>query len=132
MMLSSAQTIGNERAELASIYGRSQAQSALQKISYSKIYSRSVIQVQALTVLAQLQQHDESALNKYQIALETLLQAEKDAQQIIADIKTALDQHNAAGIVLKEQAAANEAQEAESGKGKGRQDQGPSSSMGSD
>lgn len=87
------------------------------------------LKMQALAALTQLMQHDESAMNRYQRALEALLEAEKGTKQLIADVTAALDQHNAAGELMKEKeqdAGANaEAEVSDKAKGKARQDGSP-------
>ncbi|KAJ3551190.1 hypothetical protein NM688_g4853 [Phlebia brevispora] len=70
------------------------------------------LKVQALTVVAQLQQHEEQQINRYQLALDNLLQAEKDMTKLIAEIQTVLDQHEEAGRILREQNAAESQEQA--------------------
>ncbi|KAF8439971.1 SNF2 family N-terminal domain-containing protein [Boletus edulis BED1] len=62
--------------------------------------------VLALTRLAQLQQHRSDDLDRYQRALEHLLTAETEANQLIDDIKACIAQHNVKGDALKEEARA--------------------------
>ncbi|OCH83870.1 hypothetical protein OBBRIDRAFT_786844 [Obba rivulosa] len=61
--------------------------------------------VQAMTIVAQLQQHDESDPLRYRHALDTLLAAEKEASQLIAYVKAAMAEHAEKGKALKEEAA---------------------------
>ncbi|KAH8101241.1 SNF2 family N-terminal domain-containing protein [Cristinia sonorae] len=81
--------------------------------------------VQTLTSLAQLQQQTNSK-TKYRSALNILLSAEKEANNLIAAIQSAIKEHDAHGKVLKAQAlAAREELEDEvamdKGKGKARE-----------
>ena len=59
-----------------------------------------VSQIQALTVLAQLQQRDEQNLRRYLLALDVLNQAEADAKALINDVRTAIAEHHAAKLAL--------------------------------
>jgi E3 ubiquitin-protein ligase SHPRH len=63
-------------------------------------------QVQALSFYAQLQQRDELDLGRYQHALDTLLLAEKEAEQMINDMKAAIAEHDLKGASLKQDAVA--------------------------
>jgi len=64
------------------------------------------LQILALSRLAQLQQHATNDFNRYPKALQTLKDSEKQANDMIGEIKTALDEHRTAGEVLKKEAAA--------------------------
>ena len=59
-----------------------------------------------LTRLAQLQQHRADERDRYQRALEDLLAAETEANQLIDEIKGSAAQHNVKGEVLKKEARA--------------------------
>lgn len=64
-----------------------------------------------------------------------MIQAEKDASQLIGDIELVLQQHNAAGQILKEQAVTSgdaEASSSDTRKGKGLQDIQPADSRDGD
>ncbi|KAG9310910.1 putative E3 ubiquitin-protein ligase [Chiua virens] len=85
-----------------------------------------------LTRLAQLQQHRADDRDRYQRALEYLLAAETEANQLIDEIKASVAQHNLKGEMLKKEAQAlrdsRRAQlpdfqhvEKNTGKGKGKQ-----------
>ncbi|KAH7925001.1 hypothetical protein BV22DRAFT_1034512 [Leucogyrophana mollusca] len=87
--------------------------------------------VQALVRYAQLHQHNEQNLDRYQRALESLVSAEKDVDQLIEEIRTAITEHAAKGDILKKEALAltesrkkNQVPDARltdvSGKGKGK------------
>jgi E3 ubiquitin-protein ligase SHPRH len=89
-----------------------------------------LVQIFALCRLAQLQQHAANDFNRYPKALQTLKDAEKQANDMIGEIKTALDEHRAAGEVLKKEAAArreslgmraSEASTSTTDKGKGKE-----------
>lgn len=89
------------------------------------------LQVQMITVSAQLYQHYEQHNNRYQVALDQLLRAEREAEDLIKDIEAALKLHDEEGKRLKEQAAeiaeaipgaAPEASTSALNKGKGRED----------
>lgn len=54
-----------------------------------------------MTRLAQLQQHHSDDLDRYQRALEYLLTAETEANQLINEIKASVALHNVKGEVLK-------------------------------
>ncbi|KAF8630101.1 hypothetical protein AX17_005497 [Amanita inopinata Kibby_2008] len=58
-----------------------------------------------LTRLAQLQQNVETDRNRYQRALETILEAEKQANSLIAEINSAIDEHHERGEALKKDTA---------------------------
>ena len=76
-----------------------------------------------LTKLAQLQQHAEADRNRYQHAIEILKEAEKQVNELMAEIKGAMAEHDEKGEALKEDAAARREQPApamEKGKGKER------------
>ncbi|KAG1893017.1 SNF2 family N-terminal domain-containing protein [Suillus fuscotomentosus] len=60
--------------------------------------------VQALVRFAQLQQHNEQNLDRYQRALDYLLTAEQEANGIIDDIKTPIAEHQVKGEALKNEA----------------------------
>lgn len=62
------------------------------------------LQILILARLAQLQQHVANDFIRYQLALQTLKDAEKQANELINEIKTAMDEHLAAGEVLKKEA----------------------------
>ena len=92
--------------------------------SLGKILLLTFSQVQGLTSLAQLKQQDDD-ISKYRTALELLLMAEKEANNLIAAVQAAIEEHDAAGKILKAQAAeARQAIEASTSssndKGKGR------------
>ena len=57
----------------------------------------------------QLKQHDQGDMNRYKNALEVLLNAEKEALALIADIQAVLDEHAAKGEILKAQAKETQA-----------------------
>ena len=93
-------------------------------ISKGKMLKLISLQVQGLTSLAQLKQQDDD-ISKYRTALELLLMAEKEANNLIAAVQAAIEEHDAAGKILKAQAAeARQAIEASTSssndKGKGR------------
>ena len=79
---------------------------------------------------SQLQQRDESDLNRYQHALDTLLRAEKEAVAMIEEVKTNLAAHTAKEVLWKKTTPVNGADsvnDADNGKGKQRQvSEGPS------
>ncbi|KAG2078621.1 hypothetical protein BDR04DRAFT_1087088 [Suillus decipiens] len=60
--------------------------------------------VQTLIRLAQLQQHNEQNLDRYQHALDYLTTAEQEANEIIDDIKTTIAEHQIKGEALKNEA----------------------------
>ncbi|KAI6106659.1 SNF2 family N-terminal domain-containing protein [Pisolithus croceorrhizus] len=60
--------------------------------------------IQSLVRLAQLQQHCEKDLDRYQRALDHLLVAEKEANELIAEVKAVIAQHNQKGEALKKAA----------------------------
>ena len=62
-------------------------------------------QIQSLVRHSQLQQKDETYMNRYQSALETLDLAEKDIQKHLEEIQTTLSQHDAKGKEMKAEAA---------------------------
>ncbi|KAL4070161.1 SNF2 family N-terminal domain-containing protein [Scleroderma yunnanense] len=57
-----------------------------------------------LVRLAQLQQHSERDRDRYQRALDQLLTAEKEVNELIAEVKAAIAQHYQKGEVLKKEA----------------------------
>ncbi|KAF8731589.1 hypothetical protein AX14_004659 [Amanita brunnescens Koide BX004] len=59
-----------------------------------------------LAKLAQLQQHLANHFIRYPLALQTLNDAEKQANELMGELATAIDEHRAAGEVLKKEAAA--------------------------
>jgi E3 ubiquitin-protein ligase SHPRH len=61
--------------------------------------------VQALIQLAQLQQHDKSDRARYQHSLEVLLVAEREAVQMVEEIKAVISEHDVKGQLLKKDAA---------------------------
>lgn len=63
-------------------------------------------QIQLMSTMAQLRQHQEDEESRYRSALDILLAAEKEANQLIDDIKAALDVHSEKGAAFKAQAAA--------------------------
>lgn len=86
-----------------------------------------LLQILILSRLAQLQQHVANDFIRYQLALQTLKDAEKQANELINEIKTTMDEHRAAGEVLKESrrellsAKAGEASTPTVAKGKGKE-----------
>ncbi|KAG2361595.1 SNF2 family N-terminal domain-containing protein [Suillus spraguei] len=62
--------------------------------------------VQTLVRLAQLQQHNEQNLDRYQRALDYLVTAEQEANETIDDIKTTIAEHQVKGEALKIEARA--------------------------
>ncbi|KAF8624317.1 hypothetical protein AX15_005947 [Amanita polypyramis BW_CC] len=80
-----------------------------------------------LVRLAQLQQYVAADLTRYQHALGTLQSAEKQVNELLAEINTAIDEHHGKGEVLKKEAAArrdssaSQANEPSTDKGKGRE-----------
>ncbi|KAK0200494.1 SNF2 family N-terminal domain-containing protein [Desarmillaria ectypa] len=81
------------------------------------------LKVQAIVLLAQLKQQDKDDHNHYHRALELLLIAEKEANELIDEIESAITNHDAKGDVLKKEAAARRASQPElpSRKGKERE-----------
>ncbi|ESK91489.1 snf2 family helicase [Moniliophthora roreri MCA 2997] len=85
--------------------------------------------VQTLIKIAQLQMLDASVLNRYQLVLETLSTAEKEANKLMEDVEAALTDHRTKGEVLRKEAAAQRElraqaqshQQQSSGKGKERE-----------
>ncbi|KIK98364.1 hypothetical protein PAXRUDRAFT_9577 [Paxillus rubicundulus Ve08.2h10] len=87
--------------------------------------------IQALIRLAQLQQHQSDDRDRYQRALEHLLTAETEVNELIGEIKTTIAQHHIKGEALKKEAQAlresrrmnvpsDSQAEKENGKGKGK------------
>ena len=73
---------------------------------------------------SQLQQCDESDLNRYQHALDTLLRAEKEAVAMIEEVTANLAAHTAKEVLWKKTTPVNGADlvnDADNGKGKQRQ-----------
>ncbi|KAH7911867.1 SNF2 family N-terminal domain-containing protein [Hygrophoropsis aurantiaca] len=62
--------------------------------------------IQSLVRYAQLHQHNQNNIDRYQRALETLLGADNDMDRIIDEIRVAIAEHNAKGEVLKKEALA--------------------------
>ncbi|KAG6335414.1 hypothetical protein ID866_3675 [Astraeus odoratus] len=60
--------------------------------------------ITALVRLAQLQQHNEQDRDRYHRALEHLNTAERDANELIAEVKAAIAQHQQKGDALKKEA----------------------------
>ncbi|KDQ50603.1 hypothetical protein JAAARDRAFT_580714 [Jaapia argillacea MUCL 33604] len=99
------------------------------------------LKVHSVVRRAQLQQHDEQNVNRYRMALELLLEAEKDTNQLIDDLKKAIADHDTKGAALKKDAVSLREpslgqQDApgpskDNGKGKGKADD-ESSSEGDD
>jgi E3 ubiquitin-protein ligase SHPRH len=83
-------------------------------------------QIQTFIQRAQLQQHNEDDRIRYQHSLETLLLAEKEANKLIEETKTAIAEHEAKGDALKKEAATlrelrnSEPTEQSNDKGKGK------------
>ena len=77
-----------------------------------------------MSTIAQLRQHQETNEFRYRAALDVLLAAEKEANQLIDDINAALTVHSHKGAVLKAEAAKLRAERSEAlarpDKGKGR------------
>jgi E3 ubiquitin-protein ligase SHPRH len=63
--------------------------------------------VQELVRFSQLQQRDESDLNRYHHALETLIRAEEEADSMIEEVTAALADHTAEGALLMKDGARN-------------------------
>ncbi|KAI0668956.1 SNF2 family N-terminal domain-containing protein [Trametes maxima] len=63
------------------------------------------LKVSCMATLAQLLQQDESNRNRYREALETLLNAEKDGQNLVTDLSDALAEHLKEGEKLKAETA---------------------------
>ncbi|KIP06910.1 hypothetical protein PHLGIDRAFT_72023 [Phlebiopsis gigantea 11061_1 CR5-6] len=59
---------------------------------------------QLLTVVAQLYQHHGKHFNRYQIALDTLLKAEKETNDLVDDVQARIDRHDEQGKRLKAEA----------------------------
>ncbi|KAL6308831.1 SNF2 family N-terminal domain-containing protein [Sparassis latifolia] len=59
--------------------------------------------IQVTTRIAQMLQRNDDNPTKYQNALDTLLSAEKEARQLIADIEDVITEHNKKGEILKEE-----------------------------
>ncbi|CCM02285.1 uncharacterized protein FIBRA_04372 [Fibroporia radiculosa] len=57
--------------------------------------------VQMMSTLAQLQQRDEAQPDRYRLALDILIAAEKEALQLIGEVKAALAEHGRRGEALK-------------------------------
>ncbi|KAI0632763.1 SNF2 family N-terminal domain-containing protein [Trametes polyzona] len=85
--------------------------------------------VSSMATLAQLVQQDETRLNRYREALDILLAAEKEAQNLVSDMSEALAELAKEGEALKAETAklreerrhaAREHAAADNGKGKGR------------
>ena len=66
-------------------------------------------QIQALTLLAQLEQRDEANPRRYLLALDVLNQAETDATQLINDVRAEITELHAIKLALKGQTATAEA-----------------------
>lgn len=82
-----------------------------------------LLQILVLARLAQLQQHVANDFIRYQLALQTLKDAEKQANELINEIKRTMDEHRAAGDVLTKEAKrrAGEASTTTADKGKGKE-----------
>ena len=82
--------------------------------------------MQILTTIVQLYQKQEGHRTRYQTALDVLLRAEKEANDLIRDIETVIAAHDEEGKRLKAEAAALTAGSGDNGegssgaKGKGR------------
>ncbi|KAG1750477.1 SNF2 family N-terminal domain-containing protein [Suillus paluster] len=88
--------------------------------------------VQTLVRFAQLQQHNEQNLDRYQRAVDYLITAEREANEIIHDIKITMAEHQVKGEALKRDARAlqdshqqNLPDTSETDKGKGKQAMSP-------
>lgn len=77
--------------------------------------------MQELIRYSQLQQRDDSDLNRYQHALETLLRAEKEAVVMIEEVTTAMADLAASGTLSKEDGVSSSAAPITVDKGKEKQ-----------
>lgn len=64
-----------------------------------------LLQISTMTTLAQLLQREDGNRNRYRQALDVLLEAEQDADSLLADVKEALAQHAKEGEQLKAEIA---------------------------
>ncbi|KAF7799206.1 hypothetical protein EIP86_010437 [Pleurotus ostreatoroseus] len=79
------------------------------------------LKIQALATLAQLQQQEDHNINRYQVALNTLLFAEKEMDKVIKEIRLSLDKHDEAGKSLMAEEANSDDVTPETSKDKGKQ-----------
>lgn len=69
-------------------------------------------------------QHDDSNRNRYQVALQLLLSAEKETNSLIEDVREAIVNHHAEGIALKAKTAESQGQLPEANHIRDRNDDG--------
>jgi len=113
------------------------ASHTIKNLKYSPHRNKVYGQALETALQEQLQQRDQSDLNRYQHALETLLRAEKEAVAMIEEVKTGLADHTAKGALLKKDPAVATAEDKDKDKdkdkGKQRQvSEDPPEAVGSD
>jgi E3 ubiquitin-protein ligase SHPRH len=64
------------------------------------------LQIECLIKSGQLQQHVEREPKRYQLGLDFLVQAEREAEQLVNDMKAALFAHDTKGELMKQEAIA--------------------------
>ena len=85
------------------------------------IVAHCLTKIQALATLAQLQQQEDHNINRYQVALNTLLFAEQEMDKVIKEIRLSLDRHDEAGKSLMAEEADSDDVTPETSKDKGKQ-----------
>ncbi|KAI6163980.1 SNF2 family N-terminal domain-containing protein [Pisolithus thermaeus] len=95
---------GDKHAKTSVLKSMSEVLEAMRDQHWRCLMDDRKAKIQSLVRLAQLQQHCEKDLDRYQRALDHLLVAEKEANELIAEVKAVIAQHNRKGEALKKAA----------------------------
>ncbi|KAI6013221.1 SNF2 family N-terminal domain-containing protein [Pisolithus marmoratus] len=100
------QRLGDKHAKTSALKSMSEVLEAMRDQHWRCLMDDRKAKIQSLVRLAQLQQHCETDRDRYQRALDHLLVAEKEANELIAEVKAAIAQHHKKGEALKKAAQA--------------------------
>ncbi|KAA1466872.1 hypothetical protein DENSPDRAFT_831779 [Dentipellis sp. KUC8613] len=95
-----------ERTSKGALKTMSQVLEGMYDQNWRNLMEERRTKVNELARYAQIVQHEEAKEDRYERALKILLDAEKEVDQLIQEINTALEQHAEKGEVLKKEAAA--------------------------
>ncbi|KAI6007072.1 SNF2 family N-terminal domain-containing protein [Pisolithus albus] len=95
---------GDKHAKTSVLKSMTEVLEAMREQHWRCLMDDRKAKIQSLVHLAQLQQHCEKDLDRYQRALDHLLTAEKETNELIAEVKAVITQHHQKGEALKKAA----------------------------
>ncbi|KAI5993262.1 SNF2 family N-terminal domain-containing protein [Pisolithus albus] len=95
---------GDKHAKTSVLKSMTEVLEAMREQHWRCLMEDRKAKIQSLVRVAQLQQHCEKDLDRYQRALDHLLTAEKETNELIAEVKAVIAQHHQKGEALKKAA----------------------------